>query len=73
MDLFSHVYFFCMGIIKIYISYYLSSYWLHLLLIVWADVESNLGPGSDKMVRSRIRELGRISHRAFGFCFVMTW
>ena len=50
---------FCMGILKIYVFIYLS-YWLHLLLSVCGDVESNPGPGSDKRVRvlySNIRGL----------------
>ena len=48
-----------MGIIKIYLVFYLS-YWLRLLLIVCGDVESNSSPGSDKRIRvlySNIRGL----------------
>ena len=59
MDLFSAAYStFCMGVIKMYFFYL--SYWLRLVLIVCTDVESNLGPGSDKRVRvlySNIRGL----------------
>ena len=42
-----------MGIIKIYFFFYLS-YWLRLLLIVYGDVESNPGPGSDLGLGSSI-------------------
>ena len=38
-----------MGIIKMYLLFYIS-YWLPLLLFVCGDVESNPGPGSDKRV-----------------------
>ena len=38
-----------MGIVKMYFFYF--SYWLRLLLICCGDVESILGPGSDKRVR----------------------
>ena len=60
VDLFSAVYSsFCMSIIKINFFFHLS-YWLHLLLIVCGDVESNPGPYSDKRVQvhySNIRGL----------------
>ena len=40
-----------MSIIRIYFFVYLS-YWLHLLLIVCGDVESNPGTGSHKRVQA---------------------
>ena len=60
MDIFSAVYSsFCISIFKIYFFFYLY-YWFRLLLIGCGDVESNPGPGSDKIVRvldSNIRGL----------------
>ena len=48
-----------MDFLKINLFFYLS-YWLHLFLIVCADIESQPGPGSDRRVRvlySNIRGL----------------
>ena len=44
------LFFFCMGIMKIYFFFYLS-YWLRSMFIVCGDVDSNPDSVSDKWVR----------------------